>query len=88
MQAVHAVVDGERVGPGRPAGQLERALRDPVAVAADGLAEVRAAVRGHGRAGLGDVVLEGLEAEHHVGFLSATSRHFDGLDDAAVAERC
>ena len=88
VQRVAVVVDrqGVRDGPDTRLVQGERALGDAVAVPADRLAEVRAAVRDDGRAVELDVVGERLEAEHDVGLAAGAARHADRLDDAAVGE--
>ena len=83
VQRVHAVVDRQRVGL---AVQLEGALGDPVGVTADRLTEVRAAVGGHRRAVIGHVVLQRLEAEHHVRGLAVLARHVDRLGDRAEGQ--
>jgi hypothetical protein len=88
VQAVHAVVDGKRVGDRADARlvQGEPALGDPVAVPADDLAEVRAAVGGHRRAVLGHVIVQGGEAEHHVGRPAVPAGNVDLLHDPAVGQ--
>ena len=88
VQAVRSVVDRDGVlnGPDSGLVQGEFAVGDPVAVPADGLAEVDAGGRGHRRAVELDVVGQGLEAEHHVGRLAVATRHPDVLDDRAVGD--
>ena len=76
VQMVRAVVGRERV---RLAVERELALRDPVAVAADDRAEVRASVV--------DVVVERVEAEDDVVELAAAVRHAQRDDDRAVGHR-
>ena len=85
VQAVRPVVDGQRVGG---AVEWERALRDPVAVPADGLAEVRAAEvrRGRRRADEVHVVAQGRETERDVLQVAVPVRDGDRLGGGAVGE--
>jgi hypothetical protein len=83
VRAVAVVVDWQCVGA---AVQGECALGDPVAIPANGLAEVRPARIRRRRAVLADVFGQGLEAEHHVGLVAVPAGDSHGLDDAAVVE--
>ncbi len=81
VERVRRVVDRQVV---RHPVEGERALGDPVRVAADDRPEIRAA--GRERAVLGDVVVEGREPEHDVGRAAALVGHPELLDRAAVGD--